>query len=447
MMDAVTETAASLVLGTRTRRGSPLWEAARRAFLDYLGAAFAAREEAAVARLASLIEETEGPACLLTRRGRTQAAEAALFNGFLSHYLDFDDAEASVMGHISTVVFSALLAEAGPEDTWEDFYSAYLAGAELEGVLGAAVNPQHKWKGFHPTATLGAIGAAAALSRLRHLSERETARVLSLAATQAAGLGLEAGSDGKPLHAGFAARNAVWAFLLVTRAHLSADESPFNEKDGWIKTVGGAEISAADIRSAWLAPGHILSPGYWMKEHGYCSAAITGAAACRLLYKEGFPLARLRRVVFHFPPGAGYSLHYTCPRTGQEGRFSMEYVAWQVLTRGDVDDAYFRLAEVPADFLAALPKFERKEDLPPVEKTVRIIEVTAETEAGEVLTRRVPDPPGSPGMPFDDARLARKLRLGMKKEFAARLIAESRGRNKKLAELFSILEEERENTK
>lgn len=440
MMDAVTAAAVRCVQKTRVRRGPPLWEACRRAFLDYLGAAFAAREEPAVLRLAQLVEGS-GTVRLLTRNARAQAADAALFDGFLSHDLDFDDAEACVMGHISTAVFSALLAEAGPEDTWEDFYSAYLAGAELEGILGAAVNPAHKWEGFHPTATLGSIGAAAALARFRHLSEEETARVLSLAATQAAGLGLEAGSDGKPLHAGFAARNAVWALRLV-RAGLTANDSPFNAKDGWVKTVCRTEILAEDIERAWLAPGHLLSPGYWMKEHGYCSAGITGAAACRALYEEGRRLEDFRRVTFHFPPGAGYSMHYTRPMTGQEGRFSMEYVAWQVLTLGDADDAYFKLEHVPEDFLAALPKFARAEDLPPVARSVRIVEVTAETKDGEVLTRRVPDPPGAPSAPFDDARLARKLRIGMKKEFAARLLSESRGRNKKLTELFSILDEE-----
>lgn len=69
-------------------------------------------------------------------------------------------------------------------------------------------------------------------------------------------------------------------------------------------------------------------------------------------------------MIFHFPPGKSYSLHYYAPKTGQQGRFSMEYVAWQILTKGDVDDDLFRLAKTPAAFIRALPKFGIKEDLP-----------------------------------------------------------------------------------
>ena len=51
-------------------------------------------------------------------------------------------------------------------------------------------------------------------------------RLLSLCGSQSGGLGMQAGGDGKPLHSGFAARNAVFAFDLVTAVGLSARETP-----------------------------------------------------------------------------------------------------------------------------------------------------------------------------------------------------------------------------
>ena len=62
-------------------------------------------------------------------------ADKALYYGFASHYLDFDDAQANLAGHFSTVLYSALLAVLDPTDTWHDFLRAYIIGAELEGSL------------------------------------------------------------------------------------------------------------------------------------------------------------------------------------------------------------------------------------------------------------------------------------------------------------------------
>ena len=57
-------------------------------------------------------------------------------------------------------------------------------------------------------------------------------------ATQSAGLGLEAGSDAKPLHAGFAARNAVYAWELFRYTRVTASQRPFNNDNGCSRCSG-----------------------------------------------------------------------------------------------------------------------------------------------------------------------------------------------------------------
>ncbi len=49
---------------------------------------------------------------------------------------DFDDAQANLAGHFSTVLYSALLAVLEPTDRWYDF-RAYIIGAEIEGIIGS----------------------------------------------------------------------------------------------------------------------------------------------------------------------------------------------------------------------------------------------------------------------------------------------------------------------
>ena len=111
-----------------------------------------------------------------------------MYYGFASHYLDFDDAQANLAGHFSTVLYSALLAVLEPNDTWHDFFRAYIIGAELEGIIGSLINPAHRTQGWHSTGTVGVIGAAAAIGALRGLHGESLAQLLSLAATQSAGM-------------------------------------------------------------------------------------------------------------------------------------------------------------------------------------------------------------------------------------------------------------------
>lgn len=421
-MDDITKTFAELVAGTEMSARRDLVRQGKRAFIDYLAAALAATHEPPVERLGRLLGGKGGVTPLLGRNETAVPESAALFNGFTSHYLDYDDAQANVMGHISTVIFSALLAVTDGNDRTSDFLNAYMAGAEIEGILGHSLNPCHKKRGFHPTATLGAIGAAAAIARYKRLSVADTAEVLSLGATQAAGLGLEAGSDAKPLHSGFAARNGVTAYLLHMEAGLTASDRPFDNKEGWVRTVGGNALAAEDIRRSWLSPGQLLSPGLWMKEHQYCSGAICGVAGCRELYRRGYTMRRIKKVVFHFPAGADVSLHYIHPRTGQEGRFSMEYVAWQALTYGDVDDKLFLLTHVPDAFEKALPRLKRSGDLPKAPKEHKEIRISLVTNDGEYAEANVLDPPGSPQRPFTDEELKGKLTRATSEAYAEKAL-------------------------
>src|SRR6266699_647815 len=135
-------------------------DAARRAILDCVGVMLAGSAEPA-ARIVQQIAESEGGAPLATivgTRRRTGAVCAALANGTAAHALDF----------------------------------------EVETTLAEVINPAHYEKGFHATGTLGAIGAAAAASRLLGLDGAQTRTALAIAATQASGLKENFGTMTKP---------------------------------------------------------------------------------------------------------------------------------------------------------------------------------------------------------------------------------------------------------
>src|SRR5207253_7732467 len=132
---------------------------------------------------------------------RLSVTDAALVNGTASHALDFDDCSNTLGGHPSVPILPGLfaLADAMPV-SGRDFLAAYIAGFETETRIARGVNFHHYEKGWHPTATLGTFGSAAASSHLLGLDARRTATALSLAASLASGIKANFGTMTKPLH-------------------------------------------------------------------------------------------------------------------------------------------------------------------------------------------------------------------------------------------------------
>ena len=432
-MDSVTQTIVNYIEQTDVTNREDLLSVARIAFLDYLASLAPAETEQAVQDLARFIG---------TNGENVSKADKALYYGFASHYLDFDDAQANLAGHFSTVLYSALLAVLEPMDTWHEFLRAYIIGAELEGIIGSLINPAHRTQGWHSTGTVGVIGAAAAIGALRGLHGESLAQLLSLAATQSAGMFFQSGTDGKPLHAGLAARNGVWAYELLQHTSLKTSTKPFDPERGWFKIIGKTTVTSNDIASRWLAPGQLIDPGLWMKVHPYCSAAICGAEAaevvahrlytsssyvskhnylspdteeqdqCRLCTTPNFSLwDEIDRVTVHFPPGADAALRYTSPTTGREGQFSIEYIVYQVLAYGAVQDELFKIDIIDSSIRDYMSRIERVYDLPKVSQTERITKVTVILKNGDTFTETVKNPKGSPKNPLTMEDICIKLGL------------------------------------
>lgn len=480
-MDLVTQTIVNYIEQTDVSNREDLLSVARIAFLDYLASLASAETEQAVQGLARFIgadqnitvnqdrstnqdktSNVDGHDSYLTVR----RADKALYYGFASHYLDFDDAQANLAGHFSTILYSALLAVLEPNDTWHDFFRAYIIGAELEGIIGSLINPAHRTQGWHSTGTVGVIGAAAAIGALRGLHGESLAQLLSLAATQSAGMFFQSGTDGKPLHAGLAARNGVWAYELLEYTSLQTSTKPFDPERGWFKTIGNITVTSNDIVSRWLTPGQLIDPGLWMKVHPYCSAAICGAEATETVAhriytsssyvskhynvspdaeEEGkrrlcatsdslpvfantekeekcnlcadsdvFLWDDIERVTVHFPPGADAALRYTAPTTGREGQFSIEYIVYQVLAYGAVQDALFKIDSIEQSVRNYMSRIERVYDLPKVSQTERITKVTVTLKNGDTFTETVNNPKGSPNNPLTLEDIRIKLGLTLK---------------------------------
>jgi 2-methylcitrate dehydratase PrpD len=119
---------------------------------------------------------------------RLGARDAAFANGAFGNVLEMDDVHREAILHPGPVVVPAALALAAQRDMpGPALLDALLRGYEAMIRIGRAMGPGH-YARFHPTATTGPFGAAAACASLLGLDAERTGWALGNAGTLAGGL-------------------------------------------------------------------------------------------------------------------------------------------------------------------------------------------------------------------------------------------------------------------
>src|SRR4051795_11963986 len=181
--------------------------------IDVTGLCVTARNEDYI-RSALAGWDDDGP-CTAIGHARTLTASGAAFvNGTAAHGEDFDDTFEGGPVHAGAVVVPAVLAVAEREKLDGAAALAGIAvGAEVM-CRASLVAPRliHK-AGFHPTAVLGTLAAAAAVSTLLNLPRNQFVHALGIAGSMASGIieYLAEGAWTKRLHPGWAAQSGIRA--------------------------------------------------------------------------------------------------------------------------------------------------------------------------------------------------------------------------------------------
>jgi 2-methylcitrate dehydratase PrpD len=194
---------------------------ARDLLLDYLGVtlAGAVEESTVVLRRGLAALGTAGDATVIGTPLRMAPPHAALANGAAAHAIEMDDTHLGGSIHLGASILSATLAAAElvPASGVRCLRAA-VAGYEVAARLAMALGPAaHYRRGFHPTGTCGAFGAAAAAGVVLGLDVDGITAALGIAGSQAAGSMefLEDGSWTKRFHPGWAASAGLHAAALA----------------------------------------------------------------------------------------------------------------------------------------------------------------------------------------------------------------------------------------
>ncbi len=261
--------------------------------LDLVGVTLAgAGEDTTRIPRAVLLHGGASGSSLLLDGGATRvgALDAALINGTASHALDFDDCNNTIGGHPTAPILPALFALADDVGAGgREFIAAYVAGFETECKIGMGVHFYHYTHGWHPTATLGVFGSAAACAKLLKLPDDKTATALAIAASLASGIKANFGTMVKPLHVGHSTRNGLFAALLA-RDGFSANAGVFEHKQGFFNVFNGqGNYDEAKILPAWGKPLDIVKPGIAVKQYPCCGSTHSALDAMLGLVREHKP--------------------------------------------------------------------------------------------------------------------------------------------------------------
>jgi len=349
---------------------------------------------------------------------------AAMVNATSAHALDFDDNFDPAKAHATAVLGPALLALAEDRDIQGiALIDAYIVGLQIIGRVGQGVNPYHRNRGWHATATVGTVGSAAGCARLLGLNSEKTAHAISLATSMCGGFMSQFGSMAKPLHAGFAAAGAVKAALFA-EAGITAGDQTLHGSDGMGTLMVGQDVE--DLRARMVgkaehgqtvtfATTDIGSPlmiekyGLKVKRFANCGSAhraLDGLLA--LQEKHGFTAETVKGIFVRAPASHLRNLMYERPINSIQARFSLEYSMAVGLLYGKAGLAeYADDMIMNADIQTLLPVtrkeyVEKMESEFPTEVHVTLID-------GTTLSTSVDMPVGSMASPLTQMQLVAKF--------------------------------------
>jgi 2-methylcitrate dehydratase PrpD len=192
-------------------------ETAEKLLIDVTGLCVAARRaDYALAALKAC--ESAGPCTAIGHARALDSVGAALVNGTAAHGEDFDDTFEGGPVHAGAVVVPAVLAVAEREKlSGADALAGIAVGAEVM-CRASLVAPKRIHKaGFHPTAILGTIAAAAGVATSLRLPLPALVNSLGIAGSMASGIieYLAEGAWTKRMHPGWAAQSGIRAAALA----------------------------------------------------------------------------------------------------------------------------------------------------------------------------------------------------------------------------------------
>jgi 2-methylcitrate dehydratase PrpD len=340
---------------------------------------------------------------------------AALLQGTLAHSLDFDDTHAAGTLHPGAPVIPAALAAAEMADaSGATTVAAIVAGYEVICRVALALPAgDHYQRGFHPSATCGAFGAAAAAARVLGLDAAGVGSALGIALSQTAGSlqFLQNGAWTKRFQVGWSAMAGLAAATLAGKGFKGAADAIEGEH-GFLRAYAPAPTPARATQDLGVVY-ELMATG--VKPYPSCRYGHAGIdAALALRSEHGLLPDEISSVVYGLSK-AGMLLvgapaaKKAAPQNIVDAQFSGPFVLSVALATGAMKwDSYELLHD--ARIRRLLPKVRCEYD-PEIEAEfpANMSGKLTVHARGQVFARKVVVPKGEPGNFLSGEELSAKF--------------------------------------
>lgn len=300
---------------------------AKLCLLDWFGVAIAASRDPIIDALVAMSARGSPATTVLARREECSVPDALLINGTAGHLLDYDDVHTCIPGHVTVAIAPSVVSVGeilGASGT--QMLAAFVAGFEAMCGIAQLLGDGHARAGFHPTATLGAFGAAVSVCHLHRATVEQFQYAIANVSTQAAGLRSAFGSPCKSIQVGRASVNGHLSAQLALRG-ISAGANAFGGRDGFIATHAGTPLVQL------TAPRSYFIRDVIFKFDASCFVTHAPIACIRSLRTtHDLRLDTVRRIVVHLNPAARDICAIPHPSTSLEAKFSIAHAVAMTLS-------------------------------------------------------------------------------------------------------------------
>ncbi len=275
---------------------------------------------------------------------KTSPPQAAFANGTMGNILDIDDDSDTCFSHPSTTLIPTLFALGESQNTGAEILTAYIVGEEVTARIARVPElfPGHYERGWHPTATLGVMGATAAAAKILNLDPISIRHALGMAASEASGLRANFASMAKALHAGNTAAKAVNAALLA-KAGITANTFVLESPAGFLDLFGGDRTcDFTEITQTLGSEWDFASPGINIKRYPSCYYTHSAVdLLLELMDKKAFDHQDIESIYCAISPIAGEVLSDSVPENGLSAKYHLPYCLAVAAYFGGLDISHF----------------------------------------------------------------------------------------------------------
>ncbi len=387
---------------------------ARQLVLDGVAVAVAgARIETAPKVLASYLRgQASKPECSALGFGfRLAPVPAALLNATAMHVLDFEPMWTPATHALSPALSPALMLAESTGADGREVLAAVIKGVEIQGwIRQACGHVESRDFKFHPPGMVGPIGAVVAASHLLKLDAAALANAIGIATSRCGSLTSNTGTMTKSTHCGYAASLGLESALLAAHG-FTGDQEAFDSNSGYAATFLPPQFDP-DMLRCFGAPFRLVDPGFTLKIFP-CKFTTHYGITAALAARGRIPSVDAVRAVRMLAPvvPTGDRPH---PKTGLEGKFSVQYTLAAALIDGAVTLASFTDARLHRrEMQALLGKIAvtMTPDITTQYNAGRYVDLEIELADGAIVRERCERPRGSWGAePISDAEHIVKVR-------------------------------------